>query len=131
MVSITRDFAPPFKLIAPFFIIGSIFYVISNFLLFTLDIGQLSTTSDLYIVSWAHIFLLGFVMMTIFGGMAQLIPVVLERGHFSVDFYYIIWPLFSLGILFMGYGFIYSHLVLSFGGMMVLIAMCVFSIETF
>ncbi len=131
MVSITRDFAPPFKLIAPFFIIGAIFYLISNFLLFLVDMEQIPATSDLYIVSWVHIFLLGFVMMTIFGAMAQLIPVVLERGHFSVDFYYIIWPLLTLGIGFMGYGFIYSHLVLSFGGMMVLIAMSVFSIEVF
>ena len=131
MVSITRDFAPPFKLIAPFFIIGSIFYMISNFLLFSFNVEQFSLTTDLYVVSWAHIFLLGFVMMTIFGAMAQLIPVVLERGHFSVDFYYIIWPLLTLGVVFMGYGFIFSHLVLSFGGMMVLIAMSIFSIETF
>lgn len=131
MVSITRDFAPPFKLIAPFFIIGSIFYLISSFLLFFFDVEQLSSTTDLYVVSWVHIFLLGFVMMTIFGAMAQLIPVVLERGHFSVDFYYIIWPLLTSGVICMAYGFIYSHLVLSFGGMMVLIAMSVFSIETF
>ena len=131
MVSITRDFAPPFKLIAPFFIIGAIFYLISNFLLFLIDMEQMSSISDLHIVSWVHIFLLGFVMMTIFGAMAQLIPVVLERGHFSVDFYYIIWPLLSFGVAFMGYGFVYSHLILSFGGMMVLIAMTVFSIEVF
>ncbi len=29
--------------------------------------------------------LLGFVMIVIFGAMAQLIPVALEVGHFSVD----------------------------------------------
>jgi len=131
MVSITRDFAPPFKLIAPFFIIGAVFYMASNFLLFLIDIEQLSSITDFYIVSWVHIFLLGFVMMTIFGAMAQLIPVVLERGHFSVDMYYVIWPLFTLGILMMGYGFIHSHLILSFGGMIVLISMAIFSIETF
>ena len=131
MVNITRDFAPPFKLIAPFFIIGGIFYLISNFLLFLLDIEQTSSITDLYIVSWVHIFLLGFVMMIIFGAMAQLIPVVLERGHFSVDMYYVIWPLFALGTILMSYGFIYSHLVLSFGGVIALIAMFIFSIEAF
>jgi len=131
MVSITRDFAPPFKLISPFFIIGSIFYVVSNLMLFGFSIEQLSSISDMFLISWVHVFLLGFVMMTIFGAMAQLIPVVLERGHFSVDMYYIIWPLFTIGILMMAYGFIYSHLVLSFGGMAVLIAMMIFSIEVF
>ena len=131
MVNITRDFAPPFKLIAPFFIIGGIFYLISNFLLFLLDIEQTSSIMDLHIVSWVHIFLLGFVMMIIFGAMAQLIPVVLERGHFSVDMYYVIWPLFALGTVLMSYGFIYSHLVLSFGGVIALIAMFIFSIEAF
>ncbi len=131
MVSITRDFAPPFKLIAPFFIIGVAFYLVCSFLLFFLDIEQFSSLSDMYIVSWVHIFLLGFVMMIIFGAMAQLIPVVLEQGHFSVDFYYLIWPLLTLGVAMMGYGFIYSYLVLSFGGLIVLIAMTIFSIETF
>ncbi len=131
MVSITRDFAPPFKLIAPFFIIGTMFYMISNFLLFSFDVEQLSLATDMHVISWAHIFLLGFVMMIIFGAMAQLVPVVLERGHFGVDFYYIIWPLLSIGVALMGYGFIYSHLLLSFGGMIVLIAMSIFSAETF
>jgi len=131
MVNITRDFAPPFKLIAPFFIMGGIFYLISNVLLFLLDIEQTSSITDFYIVSWVHIFLLGFVMMIIFGAMAQLIPVVLERGHFSVDMYYVIWPLFALGTVLMSYGFIYSHLVLSFGGVIALIAMFIFSIEAF
>jgi len=131
MVSITRDFAPPFKLIAPFFILGVVFYVFSNFMLFGFDVAQLSYFSDMSLISWVHIFLLGFVMMIIFGAMAQLIPVVLEKGHFSVDLYYIIWPLLSIGVVAMAYGFIYSHLVLSFGGITVLIAMFIFSMETF
>lgn len=40
-----------------------------------------------------HLFLLGFVMMIIFGAMAQLIPVVLEAGHTVMDAYYVIFPL--------------------------------------
>ena len=131
MVSITREFAPPFKLIAPYFIIGTLFYVLSNFLLFGIDIVQMSSFQDLHIISWTHLFLLGFVMMIIFGAMAQLIPVVLEKGHYKVSFYYAIYPLFSLGVLMMAYGFIYSHFILSFGGSMVLIAMFIFSAETF
>jgi len=130
MTSITRDFAPPFKLIAPYFIIGTIFYVLCHFSLFGIDITQ-SSFQEMHIIAWIHLFLLGFVMMIIFGAMAQLIPVVLERGHFSVDFYYIIYPLLTVGILMMVYGFLYSTVVLSFGGAMVLIAMFIFSLETF
>jgi len=131
MVNITREFAPPFKLIAPYFIIGTIFYALSNFLLFGVDITNISTSQDMNIISWTHLFLLGFVIMVIFGAMAQLIPVVLEKGHFSVDFYYIIYPLLGVGVLLMAYGFINSFLLLSFGGGMVLISMFVFSVETF
>ncbi len=131
MVSITRDFAPPFKLIAPYFIIGTIFYMISNIALFGIDINDISTHANMSIVSWAHLFLLGFVMMVIFGAMAQLIPVVLEKGHFSVDLYYLIYPILSIGVLMMVYGFIYSYVVLSFGGGLVLVAMLIFVFETF
>jgi hypothetical protein len=130
MVSITRDFAPPFKLIAPYFIIGIIFYLVSALFLLTFNVNDFQNFSDLKIISWVHLYLLGFVMMIIFGAMAQLIPVVLEKGHFSVDFYYLIYPLLTIGVLLMAYGFMHSHLVLSFGGVLVLVCMSIFALET-
>lgn len=130
MVSITRDFAPPFKLIAPYFIIGVIFYLLSSLFMFAFDVNELQNFAELKVISWTHMYLLGFVMMVIFGAMAQLIPVVLERGHFSVDFYYLIYPLLSVGVGLMVYGFIYSHLLLSFGGILVLVSMSIFALET-
>ena len=130
MVSITRDFAPPFKLIAPYFIIGVVFYLLSSFFMFAFDVNELQNFTELKVISWTHMYLLGFVMMVIFGAMAQLIPVVLERGHFSVDFYYLIYPLLSVGVGLMVYGFVYSHLLLSFGGILVLVSMSIFALET-
>ena len=130
MVSITHAFAPPFKLIAPYFIIGVILYLISYVFLFNLNINELSVHNST-ILSWTHLFLLGFVMMIIFGAMAQLIPVVLEVGHFSVEFYYIIYPLLLIGTILMGLGFSLNTSLLPYGGFLVLISMFVFLVEVF
>ncbi|MGB5792606.1 MAG: hypothetical protein WBG68_07095, partial [Poseidonibacter sp.] len=129
-MAISQDFAPPFKLIAPYFIIGSIFFVTTIALLFGVDISDF-TTIDSITLSWVHLFLLGFVMMVIFGAMAQLVPVVLEVGHFAVDLYYVIYPLLFIGTLLMGYGFFSSAALLPYGGIVVLIALLIFVLETF
>ena len=129
-MAVSTDFAPPFKLIAPYFIIGVVSFFISSVLLFGIDITSVSHT-DAVTLSWAHTFLLSFVMMVIFGAMAQLVPVVLEKGHFAVDLYYIIYPLLFIGSTLMGYGFLFSAPVLPYGGLIVLISLLVFVFETF
>ena len=129
-MAISQDFAPPFKLIAPYFIIGVISFVVSIFLLFGLNIENL-TNLDNITLSWVHIFLLGFVMMVIFGAMAQLVPVVLEVGHFAVDLYYVIYPLLFIGTMMMGYGFLNLPDLLPYGGVVVLISLLIFVLETF
>jgi hypothetical protein len=129
-MAISQDFAPPFKLIAPYFIIGVIFLCISSILLFWFDISTLNSFNNATL-SWVHLFLLGFVMMVIFGAMAQLVPVVLEVGHFAVDLYYIIYPLLFIGTIFMAYGFLYSPTLLPYGGVIVLISLSIFIFETF
>ena len=129
-MAISQDFAPPFKLIAPYFIIGSISFVISVALLFGFDISNLSNMNNTTL-SWVHIFLLGFVMMVIFGAMAQLVPVVLEVGHFAVELYYVIYPLLFTGTVLMAYGFLSAPALLPYGGIVVLIALLIFVLETF
>jgi hypothetical protein len=86
---------------------------------------------DTKILSFIHIFLLGFVMMIIFGAMAQLVPVVLEVGHFGVELFYAIWPLLFIGSLMMGMGFLAYPTLLPFGGVVVLIAIMIFIAEIF
>ena len=130
MTNITTDFAPPFKLIVPYFIIGTIFYLLSTLLIFGFDINEISYL-DSSVLSWVHLFLLGFVMMVIFGAMAQLIPVVLEVGHWAVELFYIIWPLLLIGTLLMVFGFYSSSALLPFGGTIVLVAMSIFSLNVF
>ena len=129
MFNISREFAPPFKLIAPFFIAGSIFYILSMLALLFYDIDY--SFLSMKIAGWVHLFLLGYVMMIIFGAMAQLVPVVLETGHFSVDFYYIIFPLLLLGTIFMVSGFWLNPILLSFGGLLVLSSMIIFAVDVF
>ncbi|MCK9473659.1 hypothetical protein [Sulfurimonas sp.] len=70
-------------------------------------------------------------MMTIFGAMAQLVPVVLEVGHFGVELFYAIWPLLGIGTIMMAFGFLSYPMLLPFGGVVVLIAMMIFVMEIF
>ena len=130
MNSISQDFAPPFKLIAPFFILGGLFYTLSTLTVFLFHTQDLIFTSP-SVISFVHLFLLGFVMMTIFGAMAQLVPVVLEVGHFGVELFYAIWPLLLIGTLLMVFGFLYSAALLPYGGIVVLISMMIFVGEIF
>lgn len=130
MFSISQDFAPPFKLILPYFVVGSIFYVISALFLFFISPDDLSIFSS-KILAFTHIFLLGFVMMIIFGAMAQLVPVVLEVGHFGVELFYVIWPLLLVGVVMMAFGFMLTPILLPFGGVVVLISFLIFIAEIF
>jgi len=70
-------------------------------------------------------------MMTIFGAMAQLVPVVLEVGHFGVELFYAIWPLLLIGTVLMVFGFLYSPALLPYGGVIVLTSMMIFVMEIF
>jgi hypothetical protein len=127
MNPLSRDFAPPLHLIAPFFKFGVLFYLLSmlSLLFFSPDF----TYAQMDIAGWVHLFLLGFVMMVIFGAMAQLIPVVLEVGHVVVDVYYVILPLLGVGVSMMVIGFWLLPQLLPYGGLLVLTAMIIFASE--
>ena len=127
MNPVSKDFAPPLKLIAPFFKFGVIFYLLS--MLALLFFEPTFSYQQMDIAGWMHLFLLGFVMMIIFGAMAQLIPVVLEVGHVVVDVYYVILPLLGIGSSMMVLGFWLAPVLLPYGGMLVLIAMVIFAFE--
>ncbi|RXK03484.1 hypothetical protein CRV07_12450 [Halarcobacter ebronensis] len=129
-MNISQQFAPPFKLVIPYFLLGVFTYLISTFLLFKIDISILHSLNS-NIVAWIHLFLLGFVMIIIFGAMAQLVPVVLEVGHFAVDLYYTIYPLLFIGAILMAMGFVYYPSLLPFGGTIAFVSFSIFLFETF
>ena len=127
MKQVSSDFAPPLKLISPFFKYGVIFYLLS--MLALLFFEPSFTYEQMSVAGWIHLFLLGFVMMVIFGAMAQLIPVVLEVGHVVVDVYYVIFPLLGIGTGMMVTGFWLMPALLPYGGLLVLVAMIIFASE--
>jgi len=128
MRAVSSDFAPPLKLIAPFFKYGVLFYLFSMIALLFFE--PTFSYAQMDVAGWIHLFLLGFVMMVIFGAMAQLIPVVLEVGHAVVDVYYIILPLLGIGVGMMVYGFWVMPTLLPYGGLLVLVAMIIFAVES-
>ncbi len=127
MTPISRDFAPPLSLIAPFFKYGVIFYLLSMMALLFFE--PTFSYQQMDVAGWIHLFLLGFVMMIIFGAMAQLVPVVLEVGHVVVDVYYVILPLLGFGAIIMVAGFWLMPALLPYGGLLVLVAMLIFAFE--
>lgn len=127
MTPISRDFAPPLKLIAPFFHYGVIFYLLAMLTLLFFEPAFSYMQMD--VAGWIHLFLLGFVMVIIFGAMAQLIPVILETGHVVVDLYYVILPLLGIGTVVMVAGFWLLPALLPYGGLFVLISMIIFAFE--
>ncbi len=129
MFAISKDFAPPLKLIAPFFKIGVTFYLIA--IISLMFFNSSFSYQEMQIAGWIHLFLLGFVMVIIFGAMAQLIPVVLEVGHAVIDLYYVILPLLAIGTAIMVFGFWIEPYIISYGGVLVLISMVIFAIEAF
>jgi len=129
MTPISKDFAPPLKLVAPFFKTGVIFYLIAMMAL--LAFSATFSYQEMAVAGWVHLFLLGFVMVIIFGAMAQLIPVVLEVGHAIVDLYYIILPLLVIGTIMMIIGFWIEPALLPYGGLLVLVSMITFALEAF
>lgn len=129
-MNISTAFAPPFKLVAPFFVLGVMFFLISILLMFGFNLETLHYLNS-STLAWVHIFLLSFVMLIILGAMAQLVPVILEVGHCAVDLYYAIYPLVIVGTTLMAFGFYSLPLLLPFGGTAIFIAMSIFLIETF
>lgn len=125
--NLATQMAPPFVLVAHYFIAGAVFYAISSFLLpfYADDIGGYFLSNQ--IAGLVHLYLLGFVMMVIFGAMYQLIPVVLEIPLFSKDFAYVQFYIYLVGIVIFCLSLWYESLIqlLPYGALMVYISMLI------
>jgi len=131
--NLATDMAPPFVLVAHYFIAAAIFYAFSAFLLpfYADEVSGYFLSSS--IASLMHLYLLGFVMMTIFGAMYQLVPVVLEIPIFSKDFAYIQFYMFVSGILLFTFGLWDENYtqILPYGAMLIYISMLIFVANIF
>jgi hypothetical protein len=130
MMNITKEFAPPLKLVLPYFIIASIAYLIAMSTLFFLNTTSLHYL-NMDIITWVHLFLIGFVILVIIGSMAQLIPVVLEVGHFAVHWFYIIIALLTFGLCCMLFAFLFALPLLPYAGGIFLMGIVLYLINLF
>lgn len=132
-VSLATEMAPPFVLVAHFFTAGVGFLLLSVFVL-----PLLATQVEGYFISslmaaFSHLYLLGFVMMIIFGAMYQLLPVVLEAPIFSKDFAYIQFYMYCVGVILLVCGFTFDgyHLLIPYGAVITYVSMLIFCINVF
>jgi len=131
---LATEMAPPFNLVAHFMLAGGFFYALSSFILpfyaNYMDSFFVSST----IAALSHLFLLGFVMMIIFGAMYQLVPVILEIPLFSKDFAYIQFYIYVVGLSLMAYSFFYEEnalALLPYGALLVYVSMIIFTVNIF
>jgi len=131
---LATEMAPPFNLVAHFMLAGGFFYALVSFILpfYASYLDSFFVSSTIAAVS--HLFLLGFVMMIIFGAMYQLIPVILEIPLFSKDFAYVQFYIFVVGLSLMSFGFFFEENYLpylTYGALMVYISMIIFTVNIF
>jgi hypothetical protein len=130
---LATEMAPPFNLVAHYMIAGAFFYIVTSFVLpfYADELGGYFVSST--IASLSHLYLLGFVMMIIFGAMYQLVPVILEIPLFSKDFAYIQFYLYVAGLSVMAYAFAHEKMLflLPYGSLLVYISMLIFTINIF
>lgn len=112
--SLATQFAPPFSLVLHFFIGGVIFGFISVLFLFAFSDGFEPPFYAFTYASAVHMFLLGFVLMIIFGALYQLIPVALEIPIYSFTLGYIQFYIYLVGIILFSFS-LYSGNIVSFG----------------
>ena len=126
-MNVSPSVSPPIGLMRPYFLFSGFFYLLSMFTLLFLD--PQTTFQDFSLIAWVHLYMLGFVMMTIFAAMAQLGPIVVETAHYNVTIFKYLWIFLISGLLLILYGFLNNVTYLLTGGTFVLIAIIIYSVE--
>jgi len=128
-MNVSPGFSLPLRLIAPYFVAAVLFNIASMSFLFYLqsDIGL----RDFRVIGWVHAYMLGFVMMSIIGAMAQLSVVVAEVHHRYPQVFAWIGPLLGTGTAVLVIGFIYNPFWLGIGGGLILCALVLFAFNLF
>lgn len=128
-MNVSPDFSLPLRLIAPYFVLAVLFYIVSMGLLFTLTPGM--NSHDLRVIGWVHTYMIGFVMMVIIGAMGQLSVVVGEIHHRYPKLFGWIGVLLGAGTVILVSGFYYDLFLLPYGGGVIGIALSLFAFNLF
>jgi len=84
---------------------------------------------DFSLLAWVHLYMLGFVMFSIFAAMAQLGPVVVETQHHTINHFHYLYIIFLIGIVLLIFGFLSDVTLLLYGGFFVLVSMLIYAFE--
>ena len=130
-VALASTMAPPFNLVVHFFIAGIFSLVLSVFMLPFLELQSENHFLSFSLAAFSHLYLLGFVMMIIFGALYQLLPVVLEVPIFSKKSAYVQFYIYFVGIvlLVLGFGIESLSFLIPYGAMMSYVAMLIFCVN--
>ena len=127
--SIVSAYAPPFKLVAKYFLAAIVSFVLLNFLLLLNYSEIVGHHFNPKILSINHVATLGWITMIIFGAMFQLVPVVLETKLFSEKLAEIQFWIYLPGVI----GIVYCFWVfdtginMTFSAVLLNLAMFIFS----
>lgn len=127
--SIVSAYAPPFKIVAKYFIAAIVSFVLLNFLLLLNYSEIVGHHFNPKILSINHVATLGWITMIIFGAMFQLVPVVLETKLFSEKLAEIQFWIYLPGVI----GIVYCFWVfdtginMTFSAVLLNLAMFIFS----
>jgi len=124
-MNVSPDFSPPIRVTAPYFATALACHLGAAAALFFLDPS--AALQDPAILAWVHLQMVGFVMMSIFASMAQLVPVLGETRHARPWTLKAVWPLLIAGIALLVSGFLYDTGLLNWGGGFLVTAMALFT----
>ena len=128
-MNVSPGFSLPLRLVAPYFVAAVLFNIASMSFLFFLQ--PEIDLRDFRVIGWVHAYMIGFVMMSIIGAMAQLSVVVAEVHHRYPKVFAWIGPLLGAGTAVLVIGFIYNPFWLSIGGGLILCALAIFAFNLF
>ncbi|NLY03435.1 MAG: peptidase M50 [Campylobacter sp.] len=113
MSGLLTTFAPPFKLIGSYFIVGLVALLLSIGGYFLADFNLLLAFPT---AGFFHLFLVGFVMSIIIGALYQLTSVILEKDFFTIKFAIPNLVIYVVSILLFCVGFFTQNVGMMHGG---------------
>ncbi|WP_229204382.1 peptidase M50 [Campylobacter anatolicus] len=121
-----NTFAPPFKLVGGYFIVGILFLLMSVFVFFMADF---TTITSLNTAGFMHIYFVGFVMSIIIGALYQLTSVILEKSFFSIKGAFVNLFIYALGVAVMSAGMISGKIwLMHSGGLLLFLSLLFFDV---
>jgi len=127
--------APSPSVVLPHYAIGAVFFIIASIMMFFVASDLANSYIGPKVLSMAHVVILGWVTIIIFGALYQLIPVVMEIKLYSETLAHISLYTIVPGLILLVYSFWNSYigetLYMQIGGTLIFISIILFLVNTF